>query len=305
MSRFTTAAKAALGAASLAIAILVAPVGAASGAGTDTAPGVARARGAVTAAEQQQVRDYWTPARMRSAVPRDQVVKVVPTAKPAGSTSKAVKVSPPPAEFGKVFFTLEGVNYVCSGTVTESAKGSLVNTAGHCVNEGPGVFASSFAFVPAYENGARPYGTWVARQLLTTNEWALEGDFDYDVGFAVMNVDPVTKLTLVATTGRDYPIAFGLDYGLSFVAYGYPAAKPFNGQYLYKCTGTSGLDLLGGTTDHSLPCTMTGGSSGGGWITSDHLNSLNSFKYTIDPKTMYGPYFGNVVEDLYTTAAGS
>jgi hypothetical protein len=305
MSRFTTAAKAVLGAGSLAIAILVAPVGAASGAGTATAPGVARARGAVTAAEQQEVRDYWTPERMRTAIPRDQVVKAVPTARPAASTSKAVKVSPPPAEFGKVFFTLNGVNYVCSGTVTESANQSLVNTAGHCVNEGPGDFASYFAFVPAYENTVRPYGTWVARTLLTTDEWATQGDLDYDVGFAVMNVDPLTKKTLVATTGKDYPIAFGLGYTLSFVAYGYPAAKPFNGQYLYKCTGTSGLDLLGGTTDHSLPCNMTGGSSGGGWITSSQLNSLNSFKYTIDSKTMYGPYFGNIVAALYADAAGS
>lgn len=305
MSRFATAAKAVLGAGSLALAILLAPVGAASGAGTDTAPGVARAKVAITAAEQQRVRDYWTSERMRAAIPRDPVVKVVPRAKPSTSASKAVKVSPPPAEFGKVFFTLDGVNYVCSGTVTESANDSLVNTAGHCVNEGPGDFVTNFAFVPAYENTVRPYGTWTAKQLLTTNEWASEGDFDYDVGFAVLNLDPSSNKTLVATTGREYPIAFNLEYSLTFSAYGYPAARPFNGQYLYKCTGTSGLDLLGDSLDHSLPCNMTGGSSGGGWITGGHLNSLNSFKYTIDSKTMYGPYFGNVVAALYADAAGS
>lgn len=302
MSRFGTTAKAVLAAGSVTFAVLLTPVGTASGAVADAAPGVARAKGAVTPAEQQAVRDYWTPERMRSALPRDQVVRVVPQAKPGTTTTgKAVRV-PAQAEFGKVFFTLAGLNYVCSGTVTASANGSLVNTAGHCVNEGPGVYATNFAFVPAYQNGVGPYGTWTAKELLTTTAWATSGDFNYDVGFAVLNEDPAGT-TLVETTGKAYAPDFGLDYRLPFEAYGYPAAKPFNGQYLYKCTGTSGIDLLGGTLDHSLPCDMTGGSSGGGWLTDGKLGSLNSFKYTIDRKTMYGPYFGSVAQTLYAYAA--
>jgi V8-like Glu-specific endopeptidase len=35
-----------------------------------------------------------------------------------------------------------------------------VSTAGHCVNEGPGDFATNWAFVPAYNNGSAPFGTW-------------------------------------------------------------------------------------------------------------------------------------------------
>lgn len=301
MTRIRTAAKAVLGAGSLALAILVAPV-AASGAAPvsqETPPGIARHPGATTVAEQQRVVDYWTPERMRSAVPRDRVVKPAPTAKPSPSTSKAVKVPAMP-ELGKVFFTLDGVNYVCSGTVTTSANRDLVTTAGHCVNEGPGDFATYFAFVPAYENGAAPYGMWTAAELLTTTAWSGSGDFDYDVGFAVMNERSDGK-SLIDVTVKSFPVLFDSGYRLSVIAYGYPAAKPFNGQYLYKCTGTSGVDQLG-SLDHSLPCTMTGGSSGGGWISSSQLMSLNSFKYTIDPKTMYGPYFGSVIESLYQTA---
>jgi hypothetical protein len=107
--------------------------------------------------------------------------------------------------------------------------------------------------------------------------------------------------SLTDVTGS-YPIGFNLGYGLRFDAYGYPAASPFNGQDLYKCSGTSGRDTLGGTMDHRLACNMTGGSSGGGWITSGKLNSVNSFKYSIDKNSMYGPYFGNTVQTIYDSA---
>ena len=51
---------------------------------------------------------------------------------------------------------------------------------------------------------------------------------------------------------------------------------------------------------------MTGGSSGGGWITSDGvLNSVNSFGYRGEKDVMYGPYFGNVEQAVYSSAASS
>ena len=51
----------------------------------------------------------------------------------------------------------------------------MVTTAGHCVNEGPATFVTNFAFVPAYNNGVAPYGTWTAQALLTTTQWANGG----------------------------------------------------------------------------------------------------------------------------------
>ena len=53
----------------------------------------------------------------------------------APSTSKA---SATPVAKGQVFFTMGGSNYVCSGTAAASGNQSVVTTAGHCVNEGPG-----------------------------------------------------------------------------------------------------------------------------------------------------------------------
>ncbi|SFP73713.1 hypothetical protein SAMN05421810_103255 [Amycolatopsis arida] len=265
---------------------------------------VAQSSAATTAAEQARVADYWTPERMASAKPADLRFATGPAAtkpakKSAKSTETATRATPQP-QLGKVFFTLGGQNYVCSGTATTSGNADVVTTAGHCVHEGPGSFATNFAFVPAYDNGAQPYGKWTARSLYTTEQWAQSGDFNYDVGFAVMNETEGRSLTDVVGS---YPIEFDLARGLEYTSYGYPAAQPFNGQLLYSCSGTASRDSVGGTTTHGLTCDMTGGSSGGGWITGGKLNSVNSFKYNHDGSTMYGPYFGDVVRSTYQTAA--
>lgn len=289
-------ATAALGAGALALTMAAAPTASAA----RSHGGLDRHAAATTPAEQKRVTDYWTPARMKSAIPREN--KYVPLkGKPGGGTSSATAVQVPATPlFGKVFFTERGLNYVCSGTVTQSANSSLVTTAGHCVNEGPGAYVTNFAFVPKYENGVRPYGTFTARTLLTTTQWRTSGDFNHDVGFAVMNT--LGGKTLAATVGGAYPIAFNRGYNLTFDAYGYPQASPYDGQTLWRCSGPTTKDTRG-STDHRLPCSMTGGSSGGGWITGGSLNSLNSFGYRGEKNAMYGPYFGSVEQSLYATAS--
>ncbi|PRY52959.1 hypothetical protein BCF74_12930 [Knoellia remsis] len=297
MRRITAHVLSAAGAGALALSLMTAP-----GASAEEQGGkVERHPAATTKAAQQKVIDYWTPERMKNATPRGQVRENARPAPGGGASAEAVQVAPQ-KEFGKVFFTLGGSNYVCSGTATQSTNGDVVTTAGHCLNEGPGAYATNFAFVPAYENNNRPYGTWVAETLITTNEWKNSGDFNHDVGFAVM-AENASGQSLTDVVGG-YPIAFNLGYGLQFDAYGYPAASPYNGQLLWKCSGVAGQDSRG-TTDHRLPCSMTGGSSGGGWITGGKLNSVNSFGYRGEKDVMYGPYFGNVEQTVYTTAAAS
>ncbi|WP_022923851.1 hypothetical protein [Serinicoccus marinus] len=50
---------------------------------------------------------------------------------------------------------------------------------------------------------------------------------------------------------------------------------------------------------------MTGGSSEGGWITGGVLNWVNSFGYQVERDVMYGPYFGNVEQQVYTAGSTS
>lgn len=295
-----------LGSGALALTMMVSPAGAApgngNGAGQDQA--VAKHAAATTKAQQQSVREYWTPERMQDATPRELKGPGANKGKPGGGNTKnagkAVRSTPQP-ELGKVFFTLGGIDYVCSGTATTSTNRDVVTTAGHCLNEGPGRYATNFAFVPAYDNGSRPYGTWVAENLYAPSAWVNSGDFNHDVGFAVMAEQGGQSLTDV--TGS-YPIGFNKGYGLTFEAFGYPADTPYDGQELWKCSGVAGQDSRG-TTDHRLPCSMTGGSSGGGWITGGTLNSVNSFGYEGEKDVMYGPYFGDVAQSVFSTAANS
>lgn len=303
MRALRSATTAIVGAAALTLSMSMGATGApggGQGGGQDEA--VAKHEAARTAAEQAAVRAYWTPERMRNAIPRELAMKEA-KGRPGGggsSSAEAVEVAPRP-ELGKVFFTMGGSNYVCSGTATASTNGDVVTTAGHCLNEGPGGYASQFMFAPAYKDGATPYGQWVAESLVAPVAWAEQGDFNHDVGFAVMAEQGGQSLTDAV---GEVPIAFDLGYDLVFDAFGYPAARPYDGTDLWRCSGTAGTDTRG-TTDHRLPCSMTGGSSGGGWITDGVLNSVNSFGYRGEKDVMYGPYFGTVEQAVYTEAQTS
>jgi V8-like Glu-specific endopeptidase len=286
--------------AGLALSLATAGLASAGAPSADRAkPSVVSHQAATTKAEQQRVEDYWTEARMKNATPVG--VKVNPNkGKPGGGTSGSTAVSEQAQpQFGKVFFTEGNSNYVCSGTATTSGNKDVVTTAGHCVNEGPGAYVTNFAFVPAYNNGAQPYGKWTAKTLMTTTQWATSGDYNFDVGFAVMN--ELNGQSLTDVTGS-YAPAFNAPKGQTMKAYGYPAARPFNGQTLYSCNGVVVADTYGGSTDQGLACNMTGGSSGGGWIQNGSLSSVTSFGYTGVKNILWGPYFGSTIQSLYNLA---
>lgn len=264
--------------------------------------------------------DYWTEDRMRAAIPGDVLAAKAlergntPTAaavekgdakKVKGTKGKPTLAVPetPVSHIGKVFFTLGGVNYVCSGNAVTSENRSTVATAGHCLNEGLDSFATKFIFVPGYIDGKAPYGEWAAHKLYTTAQWNASGDIQYDTGFAV--VDPRADKALLTDVVGGSGVAFNAPRGLEYTAYGYPAARPFDGGKLWSCTGTATADTTNAFTTQGIPCDMTGGSSGGPWFIgkgSDGLqNSVNSYSYNRSP-VMYGPYWGTDVELAYTTA---
>ncbi|WP_438853728.1 trypsin-like serine peptidase [Agromyces sp. M3QZ16-3] len=305
------------GAALVACGLLAAPT-AASAAPPAVPPGVDQR--AVPAAERAAAAGYWTAERMRSATPAEALLAGKSASTPAadvaagapvtyGKPAPTPEVTPmaasesPVPNIGKVFFTLNGRNYVCSGNSVSSANGSVVATAAHCVHGGKGKYATNWTFVPAYENGAAPYGQWVATKLAAPQQWTKGGDITYDTAFAT--VGTVGGRTLQATVGGT-AISFNQARGLSYEAFGYPAAAPFNGQTLKSCAGTATADPYGQTQSQGIPCDMTGGSSGGPWFLGNgSQNSLNSFGYNNIPNVMFGPYYGSVAQSTYATAAAS
>ena len=256
---------------------------------------------------KSSVESYWTAERMQAATPREQS---------RGGGSAAAKAAPlpwtsaevstpytqqPTSTHGKVFFTLGGSDYVCSGTALLSGNKSVVWTAGHCVNEGPGDFATNWEFVPAYKDGSAPLGVYVASDLVTSNAWATQGDFSYD--FAAAVVEPAGGTALTDRVGGR-GIAFNTARSQTYKSYGYPAAPPFTGERLWTCTSPLQTSDNGASpATLGIGCDMTGGSSGGGWIVGNNLVSENSYGYDNQPNVMFGPYLGSVAQSVYNAAA--
>ena len=92
---------------------------------------------------------------------------------------------------GQLFFTIPGRgDFICSGSVVNSANKSVVWTAGHCVlDPSTGKFFKNFLFVPArhgFGPGAAPFGVWAGIRAFTTQGWR-DGLLEFDHGAIVMN----------------------------------------------------------------------------------------------------------------------
>ncbi|WP_309620364.1 hypothetical protein [Salinibacterium sp.] len=158
--------------------------------------------------------------------------------------------------------------------------------------------------MPAYENGATPFGQRPASELAAPSQRTSGGDISFDTGFAT--VAPLNGRTLTDTVGAS-GVAFNQGRGLTCTAFGYPAAGPFDGESLQSCAGPATADPFGQSTAHGVPCDMTGGSSGGPWFigsgSAGSQNSINSFGYDGVAHTMFAPYWGSVIQATYVSAS--
>ncbi|SNV16815.1 V8-like Glu-specific endopeptidase [Dermatophilus congolensis] len=283
---------------------------------------------------QQDAASYWTKARMQKAkdLTKTKSAKasgttkqeklppaVIPGKSPkkavANATSpltrasaKAVREKPLPT-IGKVFFTVNGEDYVCSANSVNSKNSSTVSTAAHCVNE-RGRYANRFIFVPAYENGEAPYGKWTAINAFAPSDWIRSEEMEVDTAFVI--VGKRNGQTLADTVGAT-GVAFNQARGLKYKAFGYPAGKPYDGEKLWSCTGTAIPDKYAPEGQaQGIPCGMTGGSSGGPWFmggkytgTSSVQNSVNSYGQDLMPDYMFGPYWGSIIQQTYNKASNA
>jgi V8-like Glu-specific endopeptidase len=263
-----------------------------------------------TGQSQDRVARYWTSERMREAVPASRDDRAAtPKAAKGGTTSGATSIevaTPYPPAHGKVFFTDAGVNYVCSGTAIASVNESVVWTAGHCVNEGPGAFVTNFMFVPAYRDGAAPYGRFAASRLHTTSGWQGSGEFGVDLGAAVVGVNE-SGVSLNDAIVGERSLVFNATRNQSYKLYGYPAAKRFSGQRMRLCDTAWSRDDTSATPDTmGVPCDMTGGSSGGAWVTSDGaVASVISYGYNGLRNVLFGPHQESAAQQLFGAAETS
>ena len=295
-------------------------------------------KGSGAQAEAKALETYWTPERMRAARPVERTATTSPEGKAqqraqavvaggaAGSVAPAkvakapsvkaaaaaksdtspqvsspkLKPNHPAARTnGKVFFSHDGWDYVCSAAIVNSEGKSLVWTAGHCL-AGDQEWSYDVAFVPAYNNGSAPWGIWWARELTTTAGWFYYEDWAYDVGAMTMDLNPDVNASIANYLGAQ-GIKWNQSAKYKAAAFGYPHASPFNGEYLYRANDTT-TNKGDGTI--YMDSGMTAGSSGGPWLRSfngkwGYVNGHNDFIYLAKPSEMYSPYYGNQVRELY------
>jgi hypothetical protein len=211
---------------------------------------------------------------------------------------------------GKLFFSNDGGNYVCSATSVASSSGTSneneIWTAGHCAANTNGThhWDSSAIFIPAYNGNVAnfdPFGEFVwTGAAITTSAWFNNSDLTEDEAAMIVGTSNTTGRTLGNSVGWD-GFAWNYPVNQQFVAFGYPAASPYNGLNMVEDIGaTAGLDGNISGANATRPIVignpMTGGSSGGawniGWTSSGpgYINGHNDYKYTNQPLAMYSPY---------------
>ena len=287
------------------------------------------------------IEGLWKPDRMQSAKEANKTVTTQdasadqgvsdPEPAPVQATAEKTPYHDNAAPVGKVFFDSPDGPAVCSGTVIKDVnhpgKSNLVWTAGHCVHAGgDGGWYRNIVFVPAYNDLGKsaaqlsnanateiaPYGNWWADWVSTSNEWIQGGSETGGAGaaydYSVLHVKPEQgSKSLEETVGAALDVDFSAPSATeagTMGAWGYPAAAPYNGLRMFKCLDQPGRFSLSSTlpTMYRIGCTMTGGSSGGGWFRVVDGETKLVSNTSIGPEDntwLAGPQLGAGAESVY------
>ncbi|UUU25363.1 trypsin-like serine peptidase [Streptomyces sp. DSM 40750] len=287
------------------------------------------------------IEGLWDAERMRGAEDPAKTVSTQdaaadqgvsdPVPAPVEATAEKTPYHESAGTVGKIFFDSPEGSMVCSGTVVSDVnhpgKSNLVWTAGHCVHAGSGGgWYRNIVFVPAYNDLGRseeelaagaaeeiaPFGQWWADWAATSDEWIAGGSEEGGAGaaydYAVLHVKPESgDKSLEETVGAALDVDFSAPSASevdAMGAWGYPAAPPYKGLTMFRCIDKPGRLSLGPSlpTMYRIGCTMTGGSSGGGWFrmvgTEPRLVSNTSIG-PVDNTWLAGPRLGDGAKALY------
>ena len=269
------------------------------------------------------VRDYWTPERMRAAVPLQAPASGSSLAKPSARASIApfpdMETFPgadtlyPQRVHGKLFLRKGTQNVGCSATLVTASGEDVILTAGHCLFDRElGVVATNVVFAPGYRNGVAPFGRFPASALHYPAEFT-SGDREFDLGAA--NLAPNASgvpAGVLGTRGVTFNKPRRSYRGETFQIFGYPGRPTgfYDGQRLILCISP----FTGSNEDGALladPCYQHEGSSGGAWLLGSGLvNSVSSRHPPCAVETAacttvkIGTYLGDVAFKIWAAAAG-
>jgi V8-like Glu-specific endopeptidase len=174
----------------------------------------------------------------------------------------SVNPDAPSAAVGRLFSN-EG-----SCTASVISGNNVIVTAAHCCyNRASNNWIGGWSFVPAYDNGSAPFGTfdWSVATVLTS--WVNNGDIPSDVCLINLQNDSAGHGVAYYTGWLGRAWDWGSDQELH--ALGYPGNLG-NAQTLELCTAEtfSPDGSCGGDGVLNMGCSMTFGSSGGPWVMS-------------------------------------
>ena len=185
--------------------------------------------------------------------------KILVVAATIATISSAAPATAQTAGIGKLF-TSAGT---CSASVV-SGKNIIVTAAHCCYDRSKKEWIGGWTFVPSYNNGNAPYGTFPWRRARVLTSWVNNGDRASDVCVISLGKNsarkPVTYYTGWLGRAWNYPARQNMR------SFGYPGNLA-NGQTLQQCSAQSSAQRRScGANVVKMACNMTYGSSGGPWI---------------------------------------
>jgi V8-like Glu-specific endopeptidase len=190
-------------------------------------------------------------------------------------------------------------SHFCTASVVNSPHGDLAITAAHCMTN----VASSVVFIPGYDAGKVPYGTWQVTKVYVDQAWKSSQNQDDDVAFIKLSqagstvpIEDVTGAETLATKSAVRQLVDVIGYpdgeGQAITCENW-TSQPMSDQLQFDCggytDGTSGGPFLADVNE----------ATGQGKVIGI-IGGLDQGGYT--PQVSYSIEFEQNVTSLFATA---
>lgn len=197
-----------------------------------------------------------------------------------GARAEVTPYTPPRALPGAVGYLRDANGLLCTATVVASRTGSVAATAGHCVflpqraaSRAPGSapgWKSGLTFTPGTDLTSAPFGTWQVDRVQAHPEWVANARRGADIAF--VHLQPRNGRTVQEVVGAHVlSRAPDVENDLTYTAVGFPREGSYRANLRAQECSSRWNDLDGGGDSAGgffmMPCDMTGGASGGPWLT--------------------------------------